>query len=253
MEKENKAKSKVAKIINIATITLLSLCAAILVYTTISYSANGFVNFFGYSFHVIQSESMEPEIKVGDLVVVKSVPYDQIQIGDDILFKCEDTTSQVYGKYVVHRVKEYTETEGVYITYGINNGGIADNVPSKAQGKAISVNSTFGAVFSFMTNWRSVIIAIALLGLLGFTIMQVCSVVVNASKLKAEKAKEKLENDEQLKEQLKNEILQEMKQQNNTDDNSNDVLQTIDDSMTDEQKPLAKQDNMQDESGGEDK
>lgn len=248
MEQKERAK-KAVKIINIITISFLCLCTAILVYTTISYSSKGFVSFFGYSFHVIQSESMEPEIKVGDLVVVKSVPYDQIQIGDDILFKCEDTTSQVYGKYVVHRVKEYTETEGTYITYGINNGGIADKVPSKALGKAVGVNSTFGAVFSFMTNWRSILITVAVLGLIGFTVMQVCSVVVNASKLKAEKAKRKLENDEQLKEQLKQEILTEM-QQNSTSDN---VLPTTDDSMPSQQKNLAEQQNKQDENGGENK
>ena len=214
MEKSARAKSKAAKIINIISMALLGLCAVVLVYTTVSYSTSGIVNFFGYSFHVIQSESMEPDIKVGDLVIVKGVPYDQIGIGDDILFKCEDTTSQVYGRYVVHRVKEFTDTEGVYITYGINNGGIADKVPSRAEGKVVSVNSGFGGVFAFLTNWRNVLIVIALLGLVGFTVLQACSVVANAAKVRAEKEKEKLQNDEQLKEQLKNELLNEIKQEN---------------------------------------
>lgn len=258
---KEKRKNKAVQVINIVTITLLGLCATVLVYSTISYSVNGLVNFFGYSFHVIQSKSMQPDIKVGDLVVVKRVPYDQIQIGDDILFKCKDTTSQVYGKYVVHRVKEYTETEGEYITYGINNGGIADKVPSKAEGKAVSVNSNFGAVFSFLTNWRSIIVVIALLGVVGFTVMQVCSVVANASKLKTEKAKQKLQNDEQLKEQLKNELLAEINKENDNGTKEGD-LTTLDDTPDEQKTTLANNDepnqpvqqlNMQDEDGGEHK
>lgn len=215
MEKKTGAKHKAIKILNIVAMVFLALCVGLVVYTTISFSKNGIVNYFGYSFHVIQTESMEPEIKVGDLVIVKSVPYDEINIGDDILFKCEDTTSPVYGRYIVHRVIEFTETEGVYITKGINSPG-KDKVPSKAEGKAISVNSWLGSVFSFLTSWRSVLIIIAILGLIVFTIFQVFAVVSNAEKYKAAKNKEKLENDAELKEKLKNELLEEIKQENNT-------------------------------------
>lgn len=211
-EKPAKKKSVVAKVFSIISVVILGLCVIAVLYATISYSKNGKVDFFGYSFHVIQTESMEPEIKAGDLVVIKKVPYDEIHVGDDILFKCEDTTSQVYGRYVVHRVIELTETEGVYKTKGINNVA-PDKVLSKAEGKAVSVSSGWGKVFSFLTSWRSVLIIIAIVGMVIFTIFQVFAVVSNASKLKAAKDSEKVKNDTELKEQLKKELLEEMKKE----------------------------------------
>ena len=213
MEEQEKSKSITAKVLSIVSMAFLVLCVGILVYSTISYTKNGLVNFFGYSFHVIQTESMDPEIKVGDLVVVKKVPYSEINIGDDILFKSEDTTSAVYGKYVVHRVVALTENEGVYKTRGINNLK-DDDVPSRAEGKVVKVSSTFGSIFSFLTNSRNLVIIIAIVGLLIFTFFQICSVIANASKLKEEKGKEKMQNDEKLKEQLKQELLEEMQIEN---------------------------------------
>lgn len=213
MKNKTKSKSKTAKVFSIISLVFLVLCASILIYSTISYSQRGLVTFFNYSFHVIQTKSMEPDIKAGDLAIVRSVPFDQIHVGDDILFKCEDPTSAVYGKYIVHRVKELTDTPGVYKTYGINNHGIEDKVLSKAEGKVVKVSSAWGGVFSFLTSWKSIILIVAFVGIIVFMIFEVVSVVQNASKLKQEKDKNKLNNNEQLKEQLKGEVLQEIEQE----------------------------------------
>ena len=213
MKNKTKTKSKTAKVFSIISLVLLVLCASILIYSTISYSQRGLVTFFNYSFHVIQTKSMEPDIKAGDLAIVKSVPFDEIHVGDDILFKCEDPTSAVYGRYIVHRVKELTETPGVYKTYGINNHGIEDKVLSKAEGKVVKVSSSWGAVFSFLTSWKSIILIVAFAGIIVFMIFEVVSVVQNASKLKQEKDKNKLEGNEQLKEQLKGEVLKEIEKE----------------------------------------
>lgn len=221
---EQSTKNKLAKIISIASTVLLCLCVTMLLYSTISYSKNGLVKFFGFSFHVIQTPSMEPDIKVGDLVIVKDVAYSEISVGDDILFKCEDTTSPVYGKYIVHRVKEITETEGVYKTYGINNDGIEDKVLSKAEGKVVSVSSTAGGVFSFLTNGRNVIFVVFIVGLLIFALFQISAIVTNASKIKAEKDKEKLQNDEKLKERLRQELLNELQDENNAKNENVDKI-----------------------------
>ena len=257
MEEEVKTKakdkktSKVAKVLNIISIVILVLCAITLVYTTISYTKNGFVRFFSYSFHVIQTESMEPEIKVGDLVIVKSVPYSEIKVGDDILFRCEDKSSKVYGQLIVHRVVELTETEGVYITCGINNHGIKDKVPSKAEGKAVAVSSSLGSVFSFFSNWRNIIIVIAIGGLVIFTIIQVCVVIANASKYKEEKNKQKLVDNQELKEKLKQELLEEIKEEQATQVEQKEKEQEQLE-KTEEAKE-AQEKNKQDEDGGEDK
>ncbi len=236
-----KKSNKISKIVGIVSTIFCVLCVGILLYSTISYSQTGLVNFFGYSFHVIQSPSMEPEIKVGDLVIVKKVSFDQIDIGDDILFKCEDSTSQVYGRFVVHRVIEKTETEGVYITKGVNNPG-PDKVPSKAQGKVVSVNSSLGGLFSFMTQGRSILFVIAIFGVVIFTVMQLCSVIANAAKLKQEKDKEKLEKDDELREQIKKEVEAELL---NNNENKADIVEKNDvnaDNVQDNAEPDDKND-----------
>lgn len=257
MEEKNENKSKVAKIFSIISMVFLVFCVSILIYSTISYSKSGLVNFFGYSFHAIQTESMEPEINVGDLVIVKKVPYSEINVGDDILFKCEDTTSRVYGQYIVHRVKEFTTTEGVYITYGINNSGIPDKVPSKAEGKVVVVSSTFGSIFLFVTNSRNLIMLIGIVCLLIFTFLQLCSVIANASKLKEEKAKEKMQNDVELQEKIKKELLDEMKNKDNKEQKSNNLDEKNIDAVTQQDAPQAdtnsSEGDTQSDEGGEDK
>ncbi len=255
MAKKEKTKSKTAKVLNIISLVLLALCATVLVYTTISYAKKGFVSFFSYSFHVIQTESMEPDMKVGDLVVVKQVPYSDIKVGDDILFKCEDSSLPVYGKYIIHRVIELTETEGVYRTKGIHNPN-PDNVLSKAEGKAVAVSSAWGGVFSFLTNWKNVIFVIGLGGVLIFSIFEICSVVSNASKLKAEKNKQKLQNDEELKEKLKNELLDEIKKEEDekqkVDVNlSEETNENPNEEDTAKQEAVEEQDTTKDEKGDE--
>ena len=230
MKKDADAKkvNKVSKIVGIISTVFLVLCVGILLYSTISYAKTGLVKFFGYSYHVIQSHSMEPEIKVGDLVIVKEVPYSEINEEDDILFKCEDTNEdhkEVYGKYIVHRVREKTETEGVYITYGIRQN-IDDRVPSKAEGKVVAVNSSLGGLFSFITQGKSIIFVVAIFGVVIFTIMQLCTVVANGALLKAEKDKQKVEDDQKLKEQIKKEVEEELaKNSQNIQENDENLVQ----------------------------
>ena len=219
MDDEAKSKTfkKISKVFGIVTSTIMIVCIVFLLYATISYSKTGLVNFFGYSFHTIQSPSMEPDIKVGDLVIVKKVPYSEIDVGDDILFKCEDTTSAVYGKYVVHRVIEKTDTEGVYRTQGVNNPG-PDLVPSKAEGKVIKVSSSLSGLFNFVTQGRNILFIVAIFGVIIFGFMQLCSVIANSAKIKAEAEKEKVVTDEELKEKIKRELEAELASENQSSD-----------------------------------
>ena len=238
--------NKVSKIIGIISTVFLVVCVGVLMYTTISYARTGLVKVFGYSYHLIQSPSMEPDIKVGDLVIVKKVPFDEIDVGDDILFKCEDTNSQVYGKYVVHRVIAKTDTEGVYRTQGINNSG-PDLVPSKAEGKVVKVNSSLGGLFTFITQGRNIIFVIAIAGIVIFSVMQLCSVISNSQKLKNEKEKDKLYSDNELKEKLKKEIESELaKNQENIDKNDEKTAKNIENNEKNEQKSNIEQEKIND-------
>ncbi|MDZ4993088.1 signal peptidase I [Clostridium perfringens] len=66
----------------------------------------------GFRTYSILSGSMEPEIRTGDLAIVKSAKMNQVEPGDVITFKYEGNT-------VTHRIIEKNE-EGL-ITKGDNN------------------------------------------------------------------------------------------------------------------------------------
>ncbi len=66
---------------------------------------------------VVKSGSMEPTLKVGDVIVIEPASPEDIKVGDVIVF-----WNPWYGNLVVHRVVHITE-EGVY-TRGDANAGI---------------------------------------------------------------------------------------------------------------------------------
>lgn len=69
----------------------------------------------------VLTSSMEPEIPVGSLVIINPVPYDDINIGDDITFIRDSNLT-----LVTHRViKKDDETQQ------ITTQGIANNSPDK--------------------------------------------------------------------------------------------------------------------------
>lgn len=66
----------------------------------------------GFRTYTILSGSMEPKIKTGDLVFVKSISFEDVKKGDIITFKYE-------GNVVTHRVID--KKEDGFITKGDNN------------------------------------------------------------------------------------------------------------------------------------
>ena len=73
-------------------------------------------SFLGYKPFIVLSGSMEPIIKIGDLVIIKDCPIEQLKEGDIIAFR--NGTS-----VITHRIVEITEekNEKVIITKGDNN------------------------------------------------------------------------------------------------------------------------------------
>ena len=62
--------------------------------------------------YIVLSGSMEPNIKIGDLIIVKEYKIEDIQKGDIITFEIDD-------KIITHRIIEIKD--GKYITKGDNN------------------------------------------------------------------------------------------------------------------------------------
>jgi len=73
-----------------------------------------------FAFLTVETGSMEPELSVGDLVITKDVPYEEIQVGDTITFRQVDS-------FITHKV---IRKEGSRLV----TKGTANNVEDKSIG-----------------------------------------------------------------------------------------------------------------------
>ena len=112
-----KRKKKVA--LRILLYALLIIVVPIMVFfTIIVISPSKGHNFFGYTFYIVATESMEPELMVGDCIVVKRVNSpDELKIGTDITFVRNSD-----GEVVTHRIIDIQKdgTTYKYVTKGVN-------------------------------------------------------------------------------------------------------------------------------------
>lgn len=89
-------------------------------------------SFLGFRIFRVQTGSMIPKYQIGDVILVKEVDTDKIQIGDDVTYK--GNTGTMNGMLVTHRVVDIEEVDGkrVFHTKGIANN-LEDPVISEEQ------------------------------------------------------------------------------------------------------------------------
>ena len=105
----------------------------------------------GYKFYSVLTGSMEPTIKVGDLVMVKETEPELIKVGDVITFSSESSSN-----VTTHRVVEILNknNEIKYVTQGDANN-TTDPLPIKSNqliGKVNKVIPTVGKTMYWMKN-----------------------------------------------------------------------------------------------------
>lgn len=115
---------------------------------------------FGYSYFVVVSDSMTPEIEVNELIVSKAVDIDSINIGDNVVFV--SLSGQWKGYPIVHKVvgkgtsngQTYLETQGVKQGAPVD----ADKVTSdNLVGIMVDQNKALGKIVVFFSNTRAVV------------------------------------------------------------------------------------------------
>ena len=101
----------------------------------------------------IASESMFPEYKIGDIIVVKKVDADRLKVGDDVTYVGEK--NELSGLTITHRIVEKREENGknYFITQGIANE-VSDPEISEDNiyGKVVYHTILFSIVVRVMTN-----------------------------------------------------------------------------------------------------
>lgn len=106
---ESRSRRLWYKFISMASTVLLIVAVAFCVYVIYQSSTVGYVNLFGHSFFRVVSDSMEPELAVGALIMTSEEDFDNIQEGDIICFTSKDS---LYGQVITHRVVGITEYKG---------------------------------------------------------------------------------------------------------------------------------------------
>ena len=205
-----KAKKIYQGIVTGLTIIFFILAIYIIVGGTIAAKNNDMFSIFGYTYSVVPSKSMEPEIHVGDSVIAKKVKYDTLQIGDDVVYY-----SEALDIYIVHRIIR-EEAEG-FVTKGINNptedeGYVTeDNFISKVtwHGNAGNIGTLVlqhrGTIFLVLT---AILLLIAVNGI--FDIVK----IIHKDKLdKLELKQKELDNKPLDKEALRQEVLKELEEE----------------------------------------
>ena len=121
---EKLKNNRVLKVIwNICYTLLFILTVATLLVVLLQRFSNNSLSLGGFKIFNVVSESMAPKYVIGDVLLSKTVPIDDIKIGDDIVYNGEK--GDFAGKIVTHRVIEIepaeAEKERVFHTQGIAN------------------------------------------------------------------------------------------------------------------------------------
>ena len=123
------------------------------------------ISIWGYKAYIITSDSMEPKISVGDIIIVKKLNEDEIETNDIITFYDEN-------KITTHRVVNIDSSNGYkeYKTKGDNNNIDDDKsvLFKNIIGEVIIVIPLLGNIILFMKNQVIVLITILIILLFCF-------------------------------------------------------------------------------------
>lgn len=120
------------RILNIVLSVLMAASVALMAFTIISVATfdQKDRNLFGYRLFVVTSDSMRAtDFAAGDLIVVRQVDKQSLQIGDIISFT--STRAETYGQIITHKIREILIDEsGKYgfVTYGTTTGVTDDGI-----------------------------------------------------------------------------------------------------------------------------
>lgn len=199
-------KNKYKKIIKVVTATITAVITALVCYmllcNVIAVREEKPVSYFGYSYSYVPTKSMEPTIKAGDSIIFTKAKYDDLKVGDIIIYKSKEGDTK--GLYIVHRIIEQTD-EG-FITKGDNN--------QSADSEIITADMLIGKykkTFNFLNIGK-----IALKKNLIYLILIIFFVVIilfEAVNIYLSKQKKNLNDINKKNELLKEEVLKEMKEE----------------------------------------
>lgn len=166
MEKTNKKKilSAISLCISAA---IFIMAVSVFIISLNARKNNRPAQFFGYSFAIVVTDSMSPEINVGDMILVKSCSIDEVSAGQNAVFMGID--GDYKDKCIVHRVIQIDQADDgsiQLITKGIHNADKDPDAVTSANflGVQIYSSAAWGSVLRFFQspiNWLYMLVIAA--------------------------------------------------------------------------------------------
>ncbi len=149
----------ISKIFKITSYCLFGLIICLSVFVVALRFMGDSPSVFGYSFYYVLTQSMEPEIMAGDMILGKATEPEDLEVGDIITYIGD--TGSYHDKIITHKIIEINGD--IITTQGVAND-VADPAIYSSQvlsryvttipfaGKVFSlINSKFGFVFMIVT------------------------------------------------------------------------------------------------------
>ncbi len=117
IEKRNEKKQRIKQIIKkVLLVTLIILLYNVFLITKSTLDKTNSKTIFGHKAYIITTNSMEPTINVGDIIIVGETEKNKAKVDDIVTF-------EQAGKIITHRIVEIKQTEQgeKYVTKGDNN------------------------------------------------------------------------------------------------------------------------------------
>lgn len=204
---------------NIPSITIIvvfGLLVLFMVINLVSQRNHNLTYLFNYSYAVVPTESMDPTIKVDDMVLIKKGNYEDIHVdpidGDIIVYYSEE-----YNIFIIHRAVGYFD-DGTIICRGDNNPS-SDTVhvdKNLYRGTAVKWGECLG-LGKLVNNGRNIVFLIIIFCLCFFLVTEIIDIIKSI----IEKDKKKQEEQENIidieaeKEKIRQEILKELSEKSN--------------------------------------
>lgn len=175
----------------------------------------------GLQVYTVISGSMEPKYHVGSIIYVKSVPPEDLREGDDISFLIGEDTVATHR--IIEVIPDETDPDVIrFRTKGINNE-IEDTNPVHCKnvlGKVVGTIPLLGYVSDYVQHPPGTFVVLGVMAILVIAFF-VPDIVGGLRELKAEKAPEQVESQEELdREKIMAELealKQKLRQQNETE------------------------------------
>ncbi|MBE6574181.1 MAG: signal peptidase I [Ruminococcaceae bacterium] len=147
---------KIKRIISVIALLFFVFSFLLLLFSLFAVRSD--IALFGYRFFYVTTESMEPDIMAGSLIIAEETPIDDLKVGDIISFVSDDPDIKgLINTHNIHKI-DNSGVSPVFTTKGTNNP-TADKYPvypENIKGRVVYNSHTLGEIFRFLSKrWVS--------------------------------------------------------------------------------------------------